>query len=54
MPGLNRAETFARLCRAGYDGAGIIAQKGRDFEGTDTKVKRGFLLAQNVLRLYTT
>ena len=55
MPGLgqvNWAETFAGLYRAGYDGAVIIEHEDRDFEGTDDKVKRGFLLAQNVLRPY--
>jgi sugar phosphate isomerase/epimerase len=53
MPGLgevNWAETFAGLYRAGYDGPVVIEHEDRDFEGSDTKVKRGFLLAQGVLR----
>ena len=53
MPGLgqvNWAETFAGLYRAGYDGPVIIEHEDRDFEGTEDKVKRGFLLARDVLR----
>ena len=53
MPGLgevNWAETFAGLYRAGYDGPIIIEHEDRDFEGTDDKIKRGFLLARDVLR----
>ncbi len=53
MPGLgevNWAETFAGLYRAGYDGPVIIEHEDRDFEGSQDKIKRGFLLAQDVLR----
>jgi len=53
MPGLgdvNWAETFAGLYRAGYDGPVVIEHEDRDFEGSDEKVKRGFLLARDVLR----
>lgn len=53
MPGLgevNWAETFAGLYRAGYDGSVIIEHEDRNFEGTDEKVKRGFLLARDVLQ----
>ena len=53
MPGLgdvNWAETFAGLYRAGYDGPVIIEHEDRTFEGTDEKVKKGFLLARDVLR----
>ena len=53
MPGLgevNWAETFAGLYRAGYDGPVIIEHEDRDFEGSDDKIKRGFLLARDVLR----
>ena len=46
------APLFAALWRAGYDGDVIIEHEDRDFEGTDEKVKRGFLLARNVLRPY--
>ncbi|MBC7478253.1 MAG: sugar phosphate isomerase/epimerase [Pseudorhodobacter sp.] len=53
MPGLgdvNWAETFAGLYRAGYDGPVVIEHEDRDFEGSDEKVKRGFLLARDMLR----
>ena len=53
MPGLgdvNWAETFAGLYRAGYDGPVIVEHEDRTFEGTDEKIKKGFLLARDVLR----
>lgn len=53
MPGLgdvNWPEVFANLYRAGYDGSVIIEHEDRDFEGSDEKIKRGFLLARDVLR----
>jgi sugar phosphate isomerase/epimerase len=53
LPGLGEAnwsEIFAALYRAGYDGDVIIEHEDRDFEGTDELVKRGFLLARDVLR----
>lgn len=53
MPGLgdvNWAEIFAGLYRAGYDDHIIIEHEDRDFEGSDNKIKRGFLLARDVLR----
>lgn len=53
MPGLgdvNWNDIFAGLYRAGYDGPVIIEHEDRTFEGTDEKVKRGFLLARDVLR----
>ena len=40
---------FSDLYRAGYDGPIIIEHEDRLFEGTDEKVKRGFLLARDVL-----
>lgn len=43
---------FSALYRAGYDGPVIIEHEDRLFEGTDEKVKRGFLLARDVLRPY--
>jgi sugar phosphate isomerase/epimerase len=52
MPGLgevNWAQFFAGLCRAGYDGPVIIEHEDRNFEGSDDRVKRGFLLARDVL-----
>jgi sugar phosphate isomerase/epimerase len=53
MPGLGEVEwnvIFSGLYRAGYDGAVIIEHEDRRFEGTDELVKRGFLLARDVLR----
>lgn len=53
MPGLGDidwADIFAGLYRAGYDGPVIIEHEDRTFEGTEEKVKRGFLLARDVLR----
>mgnify|MGYP002336435873 CR=1 FL=1 len=43
---------FAALYRAGYDGPVIIEHEDRRFEGTDELVKRGFLLARDILRPY--
>jgi sugar phosphate isomerase/epimerase len=53
LPGLGDAdwaEIFSNLYRVGYDGDCIIEHEDRRFEGTDALVKRGFLLARNVLR----
>ncbi len=53
MPGLGDidwAGIFAGLYRAGYDGPVIIEHEDRTFEGTNDKVKRGFLLARDILR----
>jgi sugar phosphate isomerase/epimerase len=55
LPGLGEApwnRIFAALWRAGYDGDIIIEHEDRDFEKTDDLVKRGFLLARDVLRPY--
>ncbi len=46
------SDFFSDLYRAGYDGPIIIEHEDRLFEGTDEKVKRGFLLARDVLRPY--
>ena len=46
------APLFAALYRAGYDGNVIIEHEDRDFEKTDDLVKRGFLLARDILRPY--
>ncbi len=43
---------FGALWRAGYDGDVIIEHEDRDFEKTDDLIKRGFLLARDVLRPY--
>ena len=53
MPGLGEVDwplTFRELTRAGYDGPVVIEHEDRAFEGTEEKVRRGFLLAQDVLR----
>jgi sugar phosphate isomerase/epimerase len=55
LPGLGDAdwrEIFSALYRVGYDGDCIIEHEDRRFEGTDALVKRGFLLARNILRPY--
>ena len=55
MPGLGEVdwpEFFSGLYRAGYDGPVIIEHEDRRFEGTDDKLKRGFLLARDVLQPY--
>ena len=52
MPGLGEVDwsrTFAGLYRAGYDGPIVIEHEDRRFEGSDELVKRGFLLARDVL-----
>ena len=53
MPGLGAVDWprfFAGLYRAGYDGPVIIEHEDRTFEGSDAALKRGFLLARDVLR----
>ncbi len=55
LPGLGDAdwgEIFANLYRVGYDGDCIIEHEDRRFEATDQLIKRGFLLARNILRPY--
>jgi sugar phosphate isomerase/epimerase len=55
LPGLGEApwaRIFAALWRAGYDGDVAIEHEDRDFEATDELIKRGFLLARDVLRPY--
>lgn len=55
MPGLGDVDwgvIFSGLYRAGYDGPVVIEHEDRNFEGTDELVKRGFLLARDVLRPY--
>ncbi len=55
LPGLGEvgwSPLFAALWRAGFDGDVIIEHEDRDFEKTDDLIKRGFLLARDVLRPY--
>jgi sugar phosphate isomerase/epimerase len=53
MPGLGDVDwnvIFSGLYRAGYDGPVIIEHEDRKFEGSDEAIKRGFMLARDVLR----
>ncbi|MBN8997285.1 MAG: sugar phosphate isomerase/epimerase [Rhizobiales bacterium] len=55
LPGLGEVDwgsVFAALYRAGYDGPVIIEHEDRNFEGSDELVKRGFLLARDILAPY--
>lgn len=53
MPGLGEVDwsvIFSGLYRAGYDGPVIIEHEDRKFEGSDEAIKRGFMLARDVLK----
>ena len=55
IPGLGEVDwrvVFSELYRAGYAGDCIIEHEDRRFEGTDEKVKQGFLVARDILRPY--
>ncbi len=55
LPGLGDTDwgrCFSALHRVGYDGPIIIEHEDRDFEQTDELVKRGFLIARDVLAPY--
>jgi sugar phosphate isomerase/epimerase len=55
LPGLGHApwsRIFAALYAVDYAGACIIEHEDRKFEGSDELVKRGFLIARDVLRPY--
>jgi sugar phosphate isomerase/epimerase len=55
LPGLGevRWDRFiSALYKAGYDYAVIVEHEDRRFEGTDEKVKAGFLLARNAVAPY--
>ena len=55
LPGLGDVDwavVFRSLYRVGYDGPIIIEHEDRDFEATDELVKRGFLIARDVLAPY--
>jgi sugar phosphate isomerase/epimerase len=55
LPGLGEVDwgdLFSALYRTGYDGDVIIEHEDRGFEKTDELIKRGFLLARDVLRPY--
>ena len=54
IPGLGEVDWSGRLLASstapGYEGDCIIEHEDRRFEGTDEKVKQGFLIARDVLR----
>ena len=53
LPGLGEApwgRIFAALWKVGYAGDCIIEHEDRKFEATDELIKRGFLIARDVLR----
>jgi sugar phosphate isomerase/epimerase len=55
IPGLGAVDwsvVFSELYRSGFEGDCIIEHEDRQFEGTDDKVKQGFLIARDVLRPY--
>jgi sugar phosphate isomerase/epimerase len=55
LPGLGHVDwgrVFSALYRVGYNGAIIIEHEDRDFESTDELVKRGFLIARDILQPY--
>jgi sugar phosphate isomerase/epimerase len=55
LPGLGDVDwggLFSALYRTGYDGDVIIEHEDRGFEKTDELVKRGFLLARDILSPY--
>ena len=55
LPGLGEVDWsafFGGLYRAGYDYVVSIEHEDRDFEGDDDLVKRGFLIARDVLTPY--
>jgi sugar phosphate isomerase/epimerase len=55
LPGLGDVDwglIFSALYRAGFDGDVIIEHEDRGFETTDELIKRGFLLARDILRPY--
>ena len=55
LPGLGevRWDRFvSALYKAGYDYAIVVEHEDRQFEGSDEKVKAGFLLARNAVAPY--
>ncbi|MGI9665615.1 MAG: sugar phosphate isomerase/epimerase family protein [Acidimicrobiia bacterium] len=55
LPGLGDVdweEFFSALYRVGYDYVVCVEHEDRQFEGTDELIKRGFLLARNILAPY--
>jgi sugar phosphate isomerase/epimerase len=55
LPGLGDIDwgrVFSALYRVGYDGPIIIEHEDIDFESTDELLKRGFLIARDILQPY--
>ena len=55
LPGLGeiRWDRFvAALYRAGYDYCVVVEHEDRGFEGTDAKIKAGFLIARDAVAPY--
>ncbi len=55
LPGLGDVDWqtfFSSLYRVGYDGVICVEHEDRQWEGSDDLIKRGFLLARNVLSPY--
>lgn len=55
LPGLGDIDwgrVFSALYRVGYDGPIIIEHEDNDFESTDELLKRGFLIARDILQPY--
>lgn len=55
LPGLGDVdwdEFFSSLYRVGYDGVICVEHEDRQWEGDDELIKRGFLLARNILAPY--
>jgi len=53
LPGLGDMDWkrfIAALHRAGYEGTVSVEHEDRDFEGSEERVKRGFLIARDALR----
>lgn len=53
LPGLGDMDWkrfLAALHRAGYDGVVSVEHEDRDFEGSEERVKRGFLIARDAVR----
>lgn len=55
VPGLGEVDwpvVFSELYRAGFEGDCIIEHEDRRFEGSDARIKQGFLIARDILRPY--
>jgi sugar phosphate isomerase/epimerase len=48
--GMDWRRFLAALHRAGYDGTVSVEHEDQDFEGSEEKVERGFLIARDAIR----